>query len=312
MRSLAVAGAAASVLVGCGGGSDRTSEDPESGAASAALDAAGPVYGDPSAIEPFTDPETQLETPEDLTTYLLPGFTGPGVDCVVDRVELPQILQVGEDVGAEAAASLVVDCVEDESFGKIAAMYAVGFESDGDQRYQTLEGCAMTGFGDKPDAARVDILQTIYEKRLDLYGPPDSRIAAADELELGTTCLDAPGPDLPDPEATTEAPVNAIPVPWTLVQVGACVASLPAGSVDRLLTVNCETPHRFEVVGASFGSVDSPQATCRDALRNYAGAPRGAQLTIETLTPAPGSVNAKVVCLAGRADDQKVTGTLQK
>ena len=301
------------LLSGCAGLGGATPEEEAARSPVATEVASAAVYGDPASIEAFTDPEAQLQTPEDLAAYLLPGLSGPGVDCVTEGIEMSQILEVTADVGAEAAATLVVDCVEDESFGKIPAMYAVGFEEDGGESYQALEVCAMEELAPSTESVRESLLTAMYEKRLDLYGPPESRTVASDKLELLTTCLDERtrevGPALPEP--TDREPVNAVPVPVTLIQAGACVGQLPTGSIERLLTVNCATPHRFEVVGASFAASSEARGFCRSAFESYTGSPLSSEFAVEILTPAPGALSAKVVCLAGRSDNGRLTGSVR-
>ena len=97
------------------------------------------------------------------------------------------------------------------------------------------------------------------------------------------------------------------------MQAGACAQALPSAQSDRIMTVNCETPHRYEVVAATFAAAGGANDYCVEAFRRYTGrALAGSPYTVEILTPAPGAVSAKVVCLARRTDKRPVTGSLAR
>ena len=174
---------AATLLSACGG-EDATPAD------AASSEPGGLLVGDPRTIEPFTDPGSQLGTVEDLTAYLLPGLSGPGADCVTGELDRDQVLGAEQTDGAVLVAETVVGCVDAASFGKIPAMYAVGFEPDASLRYPELEACAVEELADSTESVRRSILSAVYVKRLDLYGPPESREVAADKLGLLTSCMD--------------------------------------------------------------------------------------------------------------------------
>ena len=176
---------------------------------------AASIFGDPDSIEPFTDPATQLKDEGDLADYLLPGFSGPGVECVENELDLAQVLDVPAGTGARTAAEMITKCVDVPSLGKIPTMYAVGFGATGSTDYGNLEPCVTEEFASVTEAMRVGVLSAMYEKRLDLYGPPDSRTVAADKLRSLTTCLDSEDDSAPGTSPRPEGPQSpAIAAPF--------------------------------------------------------------------------------------------------
>lgn len=149
--------------------------------------------GDPSDIELFSDPAADVITDAHLVAYLLPGMSAPGADCVEAAIDRQAILDVEIKTGAAAAAKVATDCVTDDSFGKVIAMYAVGFSDEGASHYADIEPCVADEFSELTASQRHDVLQSIFQARLDLAGPLTSPDIAADAVARLIPCRTAAG-----------------------------------------------------------------------------------------------------------------------
>ncbi len=101
---------------------------------------------------------------------------------MADEIDSDAVLASDPASGATMVADLILACVAPEEIGKIFGMYAVGFEEDGRSRYADVAVCVADGFRDLDPTDVEEALVNVYAERLDLAGPPTSRLAAADEI----------------------------------------------------------------------------------------------------------------------------------
>lgn len=286
------------VLAACGQGDE---DPPEIADYESPL---GTLDGSPSDIVGFTDPAAQITDEAAAVAYLLPGLTGTGADCVEEQIDLDAVLEPQTRASNAAdASSLVQDCVEPESIGKLVAMYAVGFDADAGHQYVALADCVTAEFGDLSTAVRLEVVGDIFAKRLDLYGPLESPGVAADAIARHTSCT----PDEPDVDDETETPQepsdpatpterpgkpNRRVIRWDLLQPGDCLVDLPSGTIQQVTVVDCSVPHRHEVVGSTFSSAGTKQEIanqCRNLFAHYSGRQAGdAGYDLTWLAPEPG------------------------
>ena len=169
------------------------------------------VTGDPSEIVIFDDPDAVTVNGGTLTQYLLPGMSGPGVECFKERVDLAAVLSESYAAGASAAAATVGECIDGEGVGVVLTMYAFGF--DDPAAYDEANSCVSAGFDRAGLNSQVTSVESVLEGRLDLPGPVVSPELARAAIESHTDCLDAerettttttsPSPD--NPEFTCES-----------------------------------------------------------------------------------------------------------
>jgi hypothetical protein len=303
------------VLAGCGGDSEGPPTGEETVEAVGAGE--GSLFADPGAIRLFADPAAEINSDGDLVDYLLPGLTGSGADCLGDEIDADAVLESETAEGAAMVADLVLACVAPDEVGKIFGMYAAGFEEDGRSRYADLAVCVVDGFSDLDPAEVEEALVRVYTERLDLAGPPTSRVAAADEIADLTTCSTSasPTPETPSetPDEPSQPPRNQRVVRWDLLQPGNCLVDLPSGRITQVIVVDCRVPHRLEVVGATFsGGSGNADSQCANLYANYTGRNLAeSEHRLESLQGEPGSLSARLICLATRADRRPMTGSLR-
>lgn len=303
------------VLAGCGGDSG----EPPTGEKTVKEVGAGEgsLFADPGAIRQFADPAAEINSDGDLVEYLLPGLTGSGADCLEDEIDADAVLESDMAEGAKLVADLILACVAPDEVGKIFGMYAVGFEEDGRSRYADLAVCVADGFSTLDGAEVEEALARVYVERLNLAGPPTSRLVAADEIADLTECSTSasPPPETPDqaPDETDQAPRNQRMIRWDLLQPGNCLVDLPSGRIVQVTVVDCSVPHRLEVVGATFsGGSGKADSQCANLYANYTGRNLDeSEHRLEFLQGAPGSLSARLVCLATAADRRPMTGSLR-
>jgi hypothetical protein len=309
------------VLAGCGGddASDSADGDARVDQRASADDGStepveageGSLFADPGAIRPFSDPGSQIASDADLVDYLLPGLTGSGADCLEAGLDAERLLDADIADAAALVAAGILACVDPDEIGKIFGMYAVGFEDDGRSRYADLAACVIDAFAVLDPGAVEKGLVAVYTERLDLYGPPTSREVAGREIRRLTDCSTvAPnGPDKSDPGP----PQNQRVVRWDLLRPGDCLVDLPPGSISQVTVVACGVPHRLEVVGSTFtGSADDADDQCTNLYRSYTGRDLGqSDHRLESLQGEPGSLSARLVCLATTADRRPTTGSIR-
>ncbi len=277
----------------------------------------GSLFADPGAIRPFADPDTEIKSYSDLVDYLLPGLTGSGADCLGEEIDADAVLEGDAAEGAAMVADLILACVDPDEVGKIFGMYAVGFEKDGRSRYADLAVCVADGFRDLDPAEVEEALVRVYTERLDLSGPPTSRLAAADEIADLTTCPTSasPPPETPPetPGETSQPPRNQRVILWNLLQPGDCLVDLPSGRITQVTVVDCRVPHRLEVVGATFSvSSDNVDSQCANLYANYTGQKLGeSDHRLSYLQSEPGSLSARLICMATAADSSRTTGSIR-
>lgn len=254
---------------------------------------AGPITGDPADVVLEADPTVDAKA---LTDYLLPGFSGPGVDCFVDQLDIGLL---EPDVTVEDAAQQVVDllygCVEEDSVGLVLAMFAVGLDSETADQYHDLADCAGPGLADSSRAVEFDLLR-IYQQELSPQETEDSAAIAQDALKIWTDCLDAA------PSSSPEPPESG--TPWEQLVTGQCVVEVPEGIVEAVEVVDCTQPHLYEVVGTSadLTAGDDPSATCQEATGAYLHPDVDLDLRINTLSSETNGVVA-FACLVGTAGE---------
>ena len=294
-------------LAGVGCGDSR--EEAEPAATDAKATQKGDLDGDPSDIELFSDPAADVITDADLVAYLLPGMSGPGADCVEAAIDRQAILDVEIKTGAAAAAKLAGECVTDDSFGKVIAMYAVGFSDEGATHYSDIEPCVADEFSELTASQRHDALQSIFQARLDLTGPLTSPDIAADAVARLTPCTTAAG----NATDTTTAPsAGSRTIGWAQLQAGDCLPALPQGQIAQVTVVDCSVPHATEVVGASFLTSAEAENGCRNLFTNHTGqAIEATTYTLDIVEGVPGSLSARVVCLATPTSGELTTGSLK-
>lgn len=180
------------LLAGCGGESEERPAGDETPVGDETVDEVevgeGTLFADPGAIRQFSDPAAEITSDSDLVAYLLPGLTGSGADCLEDEIDVDEILESSIAAGTELVVDRILACVAPQEIGKIFGMYAVGFEDDGRSRYPDLAACAIDGFSGLDRAEVEEALAKVYTERLDLAGPPTSRLVAAEQIEDLTNC----------------------------------------------------------------------------------------------------------------------------
>jgi hypothetical protein len=283
---------------------------------------AGSVRGEVTAIEVFADPASQIHTNADLTAYLLPGLAGDGVQCAEDALDPAAILAMPLTEGARTVTGIILECVDRDDVGSIVAMYAVGFQADGAERFPEVGPCAAAALA--PDSAKAlrAGLESIYLARLDLAAPPTSPDIANEFLQQNSGCLDAPTTTTSPIPVTSTAPpptqeatptaANTRSIKWNLLAPGDCLAAVPQGDVTTVTVTSCDVPHVTEVVGASFLTTAEAENGCRNLLKNYTGQeiqPTPVALDILESTSPTGSL--RVICLASSSDGQPTTGSLR-
>jgi hypothetical protein len=317
------------LAVGCSSGQAGNAAVPltapagESTPAGSAVSSAGPgsVRGEVTAIEVFADPASQIHTNADLTGYLLPGLSGDGVQCAEDVLDPAAILGMPLEEGSQTVTGIILECVDRDDVGRIVAMYAVGFQADGAERFREVGPCAAAAFAtDSTKALRVG-LKSIYLARLDLAAPPTSP-DVANELLQHSGCLDAPTATPSSIPATSAAPpptqqatptaANTRSIKWNLLAPGDCLAAVPQGDVTTVTVTSCDVPHVTEVVGASFLTTAEAENGCRNLLKNYTGQEIESTLvTLDILESTSPTGSLRVICLASSSDGQPTTGSLR-
>ena len=284
---------------------------------------AGSVRGEVTAIEVFADPASQIHTNTDLTAYLLPGLSGAGVQCAEDALDPAAILAMPVAEGARAVTGIILECVDRDDVGSIVAMYAVGFQADGAERFPEVGPCAAAALAsDSTKALRVG-LESIYLARLDLSAPPTSPDIANEFLQQNSGCLDAPTTTTtssipatsaappPTQEATPTA-ANTRSIKWNLLAPGDCLAAVPQGDVTTVTVTSCDVPHVTEVVGASFLTTTEAENGCRNLFKNYTGQEiQSTQVALDILESTSPTGSLRVICLASSSDGQPTTGSLR-
>ncbi len=236
-------------------------------------------------------------------------MSGPGADCVEAAIERQAILDVEIKIGAAAAAKVAGECVTDDSFGKIIAMYAVGFSDEGATRYADIEPCVADELSEFTASQRHDVLQSIFEARLDLAGPLRSPDIAADAVARLTPCTTAGNAT----DTTTAPSAGSRTIGWAQLQAGDCLPILPQGQIAQVTVDDCSLPHATEVVGASFLTPAEAETGCRNLFTNHTGqAIEATPYTLDIVEGAPGSLSARVVCLATPTSGELTTGSLKK
>lgn len=312
------------VLAGCGGEEEPSGRTSASEAAEEATSGAdGTLAGDPVTIRRFTDPAVEVVDEADLVAYALPGLTGDGADCVRDRVDVGVVLGNDVERGAAVLSDLVLSCVADREVGKVLAMYAVGFETDGPSRYSALSGCATEALADTDPAEVREALVRVYGERLELSGPPTSRAVAAEEIARLTDCSASATPTVeatsPSPEASgspepsEEGGGESRVIGWDRLQPGDCLVDLPRGRITDVTVVGCQTRHRIEVVGATFSAgSDDAETQCANLYTAFTGRRHDpARHVLDHLEAEPGTLSSRLICLASPADGRATTGSLR-
>lgn len=282
---------------------------------------AGPVQGEVTAIEVFTDPASQIQTNADLAAYLLPGLSGEGVQCAKDALDPEAILDLPLAEGSRTVTGIVLECVDRSDLGRIVAIYAVGFQADGAERFRELGPCAAAAFAsDSPKGLR-EGLESIYLARLDLAAPPTSPDIANELLRQNSDCLTAtttPSATTTTSSATpltpeaTSTPANTRSIKWNLLAPGDCLAAIPQGDITTVTVTSCDVPHVTEVVGASFLTSAEAENGCRSLFKNYTGQEiEATQAVLDILESTSPTGSLRVICLASSIDGQPVTGTLR-
>lgn len=308
-------------LAACQSDGQSSGDEPSSTEADGEVD--GTLSGDPTAIRTFVEPAVEVADSADLADYVLPGLTGPGAECVEEGADVEVALGNDVEAGAASVSELVLSCVDQGEVGKIFAMYAVGFEADGPSRYVDLEECAAEGFADVSGAEAREALARVYGERLELTGPPTSRAVAAGEITRLTDCSPTSTPtadaasETPEPSATPEpsdeGPVESRVINWDRLQPGDCLTTLPLGRISKVTVVDCGTPHRVEVVGATFSAgADDATSQCANLYTAYTGESLDrSKYVLDQLEPEPGSLSQRLICLATPADGKATTGSLR-
>jgi len=319
------------VLVGCSAGQAGNAAVPLTSptgtvtsagmADSSATRDAGPVQGEVTAIEVFTDPASQIRTNADLAAYLLPGLSGDGVRCAEDALDPAAILDMPLQESSRTVTGIVLECINRNDVGSIVAIYAVGFQADGAELFREVGPCAAAAFAsDSPRALRAG-LESIYLARLDLAAPPTSPDIANELLQQNSDCLDAPttpssvqvtsAAPSPTQEATPTA-ANSRSIKWNLLAAGDCLPAVPQGDVTAVTVTSCDVPHVTEVVGASFLTTAEAENGCRNLFKNYTGQEIGnTQVALDILESTSPTGSLRVICLASSSDGQSTTGSLR-
>lgn len=251
----------------------------------------GPIVGDPAAVVDVPDVSVDERA---LTDYLLPGFSGPGVECFADQVDLGLLeAEVTLDDAAQQVVDLLYACVDGDSIGLVLAMFAVGLDSETADGYSDLADCAGPEVGRTPSVVEFDLLR-IYRQELTPEDTVDSAVLAADALWLTTDCLQE------DEPPSSEVPPEAPGTPWEQLVTGQCVVDVPEGIVESVEVVDCTTPHTVEVVGTSadLAAGADPSAACQEATGTYLRAGLDFDLRITTLSSETDGVVA-FACLVG-------------
>ena len=283
---------------------------------------AGSVRGEVTAIEVFADPASQIHTTADLTAYLLPGLSGDGVQCAEDALDPAAILAMPLEEGSQTVTGIILECVDRDDVGSIVAMYAVGLQAEGAERFREVGPCAAAALAsDSTKALRVG-LASIYLARLDLAAPPTSPDIANEFLQQNSGCLDAPtttASSIPvTSTAATETPqerptaANTRSIKWNLLAPGDCLAEVPQGDITTVTVTSCDAPHVTEVVGTSFLTTAEAENGCRNLFKNYTGAEiDSTQVALDILESTSPTGSLRVICLASSGDGQPTTGSLQ-
>ncbi|MGF1598132.1 MAG: hypothetical protein ACFCVK_14565 [Acidimicrobiales bacterium] len=333
--------ALSAVLVGCGddagvaagSAASGTGADDVATTVADQTEGGGEVIGSPDDIRQFTDPAGEIGDAADLTAYLLPGMSGPGVDCVADTIDVGEVLDNSREGGSWTAARVITGCVSDATFGRIIAMYATELGTPASLRYGDIERCVSREWA-TAGGANTTKMATVLEARLDLAGPVTSPDVAWREIGLTTGCLDDvdrvrdPSTTAPTTDTTTtdtstsesaesggsgsSLPSGARQTTWTFVTSGSCVLSLPGDDAPGTTLVPCEAPHGGEVVYAALGSEPAGDHCQRQAETYLAGTTPDWQADVVTITrdePFEGVV--RTVCIIGPSDGQKVTGSIR-
>ncbi len=283
----------------------------------------GPAVGDVDALVRFTDPATEIVDAAALTTYVLPGMSGRGVECFEQTVDSDRVLAMAPGAGADHVAGLVVDCVNHRSLGGIIAMYAVGFRDDGADLYPTLADCASPALDEvTPDAVRAG-LASILRARLDLPAPPTSPDIAVEFLDSHTDCFAATEPATSTPPGEPTVPssptVTADPPPvpdrtvrWDLLRVGDCILHVPDGEIVQVTTTSCDTPHESEVVGATLALSGTEEQECEVRFSDYTGLTVDdlGDFSLDYVVSTDTFFNPKLICLVSSPGVETTTGSI--
>ena len=324
---------AVALAAACGGSQDEESAAEQTSDSLPGQPKPGPMTGDVADVKPFTDPAAQIVDSTELTAYVLPGMSGAGVKCARAQLEPDEILDMSFSEGADAVATILTDCTDADSIGRVVAMYATGFEADHGVQYGELEACAAEELvpPTPPEPGEVRrahrLLTPILEARLDLLGPLTSPGIAYDTIADETTCLEVVAHDpttttttaVPDPTTTaapdtttgSTLPPGARQTTWTFVNAGACVLALPGGNASMTTLIPCGSPHGGEVVSAGLGAAPGPDQ-CQTAVSSYVG--EGGlpfQADIVTVTRSELSNTTRTICIVGPSDGSKVTGSVK-
>jgi hypothetical protein len=290
----------------------------------------GEIVGDPGAIRLFDDPAGDIDDAAALTDYLLPGMSGPAVDCVVDEIDVGEVLDNSREDGGWAASRVVNACVDLDQFGRIMAMYATAVDPESEVEYDDIEACVSREFSVEVGANTYK-LAMVFEARLDLEGPVSSPAVAQEEIRLMTSCFDdheEPGETTTTtrPRGRTTTTTTAAPTTttrptttpsggrtttWTFVTAGSCILELPEGNGPGTTVLPCSEPHGGEVMTAGLGAAPAP-GHCQDIAETYLGSTTPTwPADIVTFTRADVGGVTRTVCIIGPADGSKVTGSVK-
>lgn len=281
----------------------------------------GEVVGDPADLPVVEATVEEIEDGTDLVDHLLPGLSGPGVDCVVEKIDVAEVLDNSIKDGARTAAEVVTDCVGTEHFGRIMAMYATALDPDSEIQYDDIERCVAREYSKTDDANHVK-LAWVLEARLDPDAPVAAPAVALEDIYYSTGCLDDFDLDLEAGATTTTTttttttittgttlPSGGRQMSWTFVNAGSCVLSLPEGDDPIITVVPCDTPHAGEVMMSGLGGAPEPNK-CQDVAASYVGGKELPwQADIVTLTRTELSNVTRTICIITPTDGSKVTGS---
>jgi hypothetical protein len=282
---------------------------------------AGSVRGDAAAIEVFTDPGSQIHDNADLAAYLLPGLSGDGVHCAQDGLEPETIFGLSLEEASRTVTGIILECIDRGDVGSIVAMYAVGFQADGADRFREVGSCAAAAFATDSTKTLRAGLESIYRARLDLPAPPTSPGIAAEFLQQNSECLVSTTTPASTPVTTaaptptqesTPAAANTRSIKWNLLAPGDCLAAIPQGDVTTVTVTNCDVPHVTEVVGASFLTTEEAETGCSNLFSNYTGREiESTPLVLDILEAASPTGSLRVICLASSSDGQPTSGSVR-
>lgn len=247
---------------------------------------------DASQIRAFSDPSSQLDGVDDLVAYLLPGMSGPGVECVRSRLSADVIGMTPAD-GARSATSVVGSCLDGPSMGRLLAAYAYGFGPDAAERLPESYPCVASELARLDRGRAEDAVRAVLEVRLDLTGPVGSPQVAGEQIDALTDC------------ETGGAPGS-----------GSGAAPTTAGSGDDLAVGDCVI---LEGTGAVGPTSQVTETSCLGDLTTHAViavVSSAAACPAETQATVSRSTTGSVVCLgpntansAARASAQFPTGS---